>query len=75
MEKTSFRLCNDDAINLQTIIKWLITLKLGSLGISLLLVNNHCKGPVKLIQQVKTAHSFLQYMPSQFHVITLSLLM
>ena len=31
------------------------------------------KGPVKLITQVKIAHSFLQSMLNQFHVIILSL--
>ena len=33
------------------------------------------KGPVKLIKQVKIAHSFLQSVSDQFHIITLSLLM
>ena len=31
------------------------------------------KGPVKLIKRVKIAHSFLQYVSNQFHVIILSL--
>ena len=31
------------------------------------------KGPVKLIKQVKIAHSFLQSVSYQFHVIILSL--
>ena len=31
------------------------------------------KGPVKLIQQVKIAHSFLQLESNQFHFISLSL--
>ena len=31
------------------------------------------KGPVKLIKRVKIAHSFLQSVSNQFHVITLSL--
>ena len=31
------------------------------------------KGPVKLIKQVKIAHSFLQSVSNQFHVIILSL--
>ena len=31
------------------------------------------KGPVKLIKRVKTAHSFLQSVSEQFHVIILSL--
>ena len=31
------------------------------------------KGPVKLIKQGKIAHSFLQSMSNQFHVIILSL--
>ena len=30
-------------------------------------------GPVKLIKQVKIAHSFLQFVSNQFHVIILSL--
>ena len=33
------------------------------------------KGPVKLIKRVKIAHSFLQSVSDQFHVIILSLLM
>ena len=33
------------------------------------------KGPVKLMQQVKIAHSFLQFVSDQFHIIILSLLM
>ena len=32
-----------------------------------------CKGPVKLIKRVKIAHSFLQSLSDQFHVILLSL--
>ena len=32
-----------------------------------------CKGPVKLIKRVKIAHSFLQSVSDQFHVIILSL--
>ena len=31
------------------------------------------KGPVKLIKQVKIAHSFLRFVSGQFHVIILSL--
>ena len=31
------------------------------------------KGPVKLMQRVKIAHSFLQSVLNQFHVIILSL--
>ena len=31
------------------------------------------KGPVKLIKRVKIAHSFLQYVSNQFHVIISSL--
>ena len=31
------------------------------------------KGPVKLIKQVKIAHSFLEFVSNQFHVIILSL--
>ena len=31
------------------------------------------EGPVKLIKQVKIAHSFLQSVSNQFHVIILSL--
>ena len=31
------------------------------------------KGPVKLIKRMKTAHSFLQSVSNQFHVIILSL--
>ena len=31
------------------------------------------KGPVKLIKRVKIAHSFLQSVSDQFHVIILSL--
>ena len=31
------------------------------------------KGPAKLIKRVKIAHSFLQSVPNQFHVIILSL--
>ena len=31
------------------------------------------KGPVKLMQRVKIAHSFLQLVSHQFHVIILSL--
>ena len=34
---------------------------------------NPKKGPVKLIKQVKIAHSFLQSVSDQFHVIMLSL--
>ena len=33
------------------------------------------KGPVKLIKRVKIAHSFLQSVSDQFHIIILSLLM
>ena len=32
-------------------------------------------GSVKLIKRVKTAHSFLQCLSNQFHVIILSLIM
>ena len=32
-----------------------------------------CKGSVKLIKQVKIAHSFLESVSNQFHVIILSL--
>ena len=35
----------------------------------------YCKGPVKLIKQVKIAHKFLQFVLDQFHVIILSLFM
>ena len=45
-----------------------------------LIVKNYCfiieifdKGPVKLIKGVKIAHSFLQFVSNQFHVIILSL--
>ena len=31
------------------------------------------KGPVKLIKWVKIAHSFLQFVSDQFHIIILSL--
>ena len=31
------------------------------------------KGPVKLIKRVKIAHSLLQFVSNQFHVIILSL--
>ena len=31
------------------------------------------KGPVKLINRVKIAHSFLQCVSNQFHIIILSL--
>ena len=34
---------------------------------------SHYKGPVKLIKRVKIAHSFLQSVLNQFHVIILSL--
>ena len=34
---------------------------------------NRQKGPVKLIKRVKIAHSFLQSVSGQFHVIILSL--
>ena len=33
------------------------------------------KGPVKLIKRVKIAHSFLQFVSDQFHIIILSLRM
>ena len=33
------------------------------------------KGPVKLIKRVKIAHSFLQSVSDQFHIIILSLSM
>ena len=33
------------------------------------------KGPVKLMHQVKIAHSFLQFVSNRFHVIILSLTM
>ena len=35
----------------------------------------HKKGPVKLIKRVKIAHSFLQSVSNQFHVIILSVSM
>ena len=45
-----------------------------------LIVKDYCfiieifdKGPVKLIKRVKIAHSFLQYVSNQFHVIILCL--
>ena len=45
-----------------------------------LIVKDHCfiieifdKGPVKLMQKVEIAHSFLQSVSNQFHVIILSL--
>ena len=45
-----------------------------------LIVKDYCfiieifdKGPVKLIKPVKKAHSFLQFVLNQFHVIILSL--
>ena len=37
------------------------------------LANSVCKGPVKLIKQVKIAHSFLQFVSDQFRIIILSL--
>ena len=36
-------------------------------------IRGHAKEPVKLIKQVKIAHSFLQSVSNQFHVIILSL--
>ena len=39
----------------------------------LYLSNRVYKGPVRLIKQVKIAHSFLQSVSNQFHVIILSL--
>ena len=36
-------------------------------------VTDKNKGPVKLMQRVKIAHSFLQSVSNQFHVIRLSL--
>ena len=33
------------------------------------------KGPIKLIKRVKIAHSFVQYVSNQFHIIILSLFM
>ena len=41
-------------------------------GITTATKNSH-KGPIKLIKRVKIAHSFLQYVLNQFHVIILSL--
>ena len=38
----------------------------------LLFLELYNKGPVKLIKRVKTAHSFLQSVSNQFHVIILS---
>ena len=38
-------------------------------------VNRSEKGPMKLIQRVKIAHSFLQSVSNQFHFIISSLLM
>ena len=35
--------------------------------------NDDIKGPVKLINRVKIAHSFLHYVSNQFHIIILSL--
>ena len=47
-----------------------------------LIIKDYCfiieildEGPVKLIKLVKIAHSFLQSVSHQFHVIILSLLM
>ena len=40
---------------------------------SCLRISSHGKGPVKLIKWVKIAHSFLQFVSNQFHVIILSL--
>ena len=37
------------------------------------MIANPNKGPVKLIKRVKIAHSFLQSVSNQFHVIILSL--
>ena len=37
--------------------------------------HERCTGPLKLIKRVKIAHSFLQSVPDQFHVIILSLAM
>ena len=45
-------------------------------NIELLAINYYStsrKGPVKLIKRVKIAHSFLQSVSNQFHVIILSL--
>ena len=36
-------------------------------------IKSYCKGPVKIIKRVKIAHSFLQSVSDQFHVIILSL--
>ena len=41
----------------------------------LVIFSTSAKGPVKLIKQLKIAHSFLQFVSNQFHVIILSLLM
>ena len=40
---------------------------------STMFVQKSFNGPVKLIKQVKIAHSFLQSVSDQFHVIILSL--
>ena len=40
--------------------------------LSIVHLHDH-KGPVKLIKRVKIAHSFLQSVSNQFHVIVLSL--
>ena len=46
-----------------------------SLGVKINSMKFSCgyKGPVKLMQRVKIAHSFLQSVSDQFHVVILSL--
>ena len=48
---------------------------LGAKSFGQLLSRYIAKGPVKLIKRVKVAHSFLQSVSDQFHVIILSLSM
>ena len=45
----------------------------NSVSLKLMQVEFRGKGPVKLIKRVKIAHSFLQFVSNQFHVIILSL--
>ena len=65
-------------VNVFTFEKWKRTdhILLSATGFSQLRINNYdhmAKGPVKLIKQVKIAHSFLQSVSHQFHVTILSL--
>ena len=59
--------------NLKYLCKFQIDVPINAKMIAIQSLEDLYKGPVKLIKWAKIAHSFLQSVPNQFHVIILSL--